>query len=385
MERYKYDVFISHAVEDKIEIANELCKRLERAGLKVWYSGNELSIGDRIESMIQKGLEQSRFGIAVLTKHYIKKNWTMREFYSMLAKERDDRKVILPVLHDISISDLRAKDLTIADKFGISTANGLDHVVNRIKNVISKEKAQENELKVSGISMASFSQQKVNKQSTLMAVLFTLLISISGFAIYSKFNHDVPTDALVYSEIGDRVNTLINHIDKKQREVINAQSGYYGTTEEIDRLLSQYMANRTPFKNVYKFDNGFETLGKRKQIEPIIKINLSSIYPNQYGIKKPKIIIKNKRESGAMVEVGYALVNDEVPGYQVESRKLKNDYEYLVEVHYENPIQYVSVDMAYSDAEMTEKKASVQLEGFKALETFVFGKGQQGWELDRVE
>ncbi|NBW34663.1 MAG: TIR domain-containing protein [Cytophagia bacterium] len=60
---YEYDAFISHAVEDKIPIANELCDRLEKAGLKIWYSGRELNAGDSISTTIGDGLNQSRFGI----------------------------------------------------------------------------------------------------------------------------------------------------------------------------------------------------------------------------------------------------------------------------------------------------------------------------------
>ena len=66
--RFKYDAFVSHAVEDKFAVANELCVRLERAGLKIWYSGKELKIGDSLEKTIETGLEQSRYGIVVLSQ-----------------------------------------------------------------------------------------------------------------------------------------------------------------------------------------------------------------------------------------------------------------------------------------------------------------------------
>ena len=56
--KYDYDAFISHAVEDKIPIANELCAKLEAAGLKIWYSGKELGVGDSIEKTIQNGLNR---------------------------------------------------------------------------------------------------------------------------------------------------------------------------------------------------------------------------------------------------------------------------------------------------------------------------------------
>lgn len=130
--KYEYDAFISHAVEDKIPIANDLCAKLEQAGLRVWYSGKELGIGDSIEKTIENGLHRSRYGIVILSPTYLAKNWTIREFYTLLAKEIEDRKVILPVLFNVTPDDLRDKDLHMADRFAVNADMGLDHVVARL-------------------------------------------------------------------------------------------------------------------------------------------------------------------------------------------------------------------------------------------------------------
>src|SRR5687768_17452931 len=110
---YKYDAFISHAVEDKIPIANELCARLEAQGLKIWYSGRELSVGDRITDKIHEGLDQCRFGIVILSSSYISKMWTLREFYTLLVRENKGEKTILPILYDVTPDELAKKDLTM--------------------------------------------------------------------------------------------------------------------------------------------------------------------------------------------------------------------------------------------------------------------------------
>lgn len=135
---YEYDAFISHAVEDKIPIANELCARLEQAGLRVWYSGKELGIGDSIEKTIERGLNRSRYGIVVLSPTYLAKNWTIREFYTLLAKEIEDRKVILPVLYNVTPDDLKERDLHMADRFAVNADLGLEYVVDRLVREIRK-------------------------------------------------------------------------------------------------------------------------------------------------------------------------------------------------------------------------------------------------------
>jgi hypothetical protein len=135
---YEYDAFISHAVEDKIPIANELCAKLERAGLKIWYSGKELGVGDSIEKTIERGLNRSRYGIVIFSPTYLAKNWTIREFYTLLAKEIEEQKVILPVLYNITLDDLKNKDLLMADRFAVNSDKGTDFVVERLVREIKK-------------------------------------------------------------------------------------------------------------------------------------------------------------------------------------------------------------------------------------------------------
>ena len=140
--KYEYDAFISHAVEDKIPIANELCAKLERAGLKIWYSGKELGIGDSIEKTIERGLNRSRYGIVIFSPTYLAKNWTIREFYTLLAKEIEEQKVILPVLYNITLDELKNKDLVMADRFAVNSDRGIDFVVERLVREIRKKPVQ---------------------------------------------------------------------------------------------------------------------------------------------------------------------------------------------------------------------------------------------------
>ena len=141
--KYEYDAFISHAVEDKIPIANELCAKLEQAGLKIWYSGKELGVGDSIEKTIEKGLNRSRYGIVIFSPTYLAKNWTIREFYTLLAKEIKEQKVILPVLYNITLDELKNKDLLMADRFAVNSDRGIDFVVDRLVREIRKTKSPE--------------------------------------------------------------------------------------------------------------------------------------------------------------------------------------------------------------------------------------------------
>lgn len=53
----KYDVFISHASEDKELLVRELAIALRNLGLRVWYDEFTLKPGDSLYESIDRGLE----------------------------------------------------------------------------------------------------------------------------------------------------------------------------------------------------------------------------------------------------------------------------------------------------------------------------------------
>lgn len=82
----KYDVFISHASEDKEEVAQPLAEQLKQVGLEVWLDEFELKLGDSIRRKIENGLAESRFGIVILSPDYFRKEWPQKELDALIAK-----------------------------------------------------------------------------------------------------------------------------------------------------------------------------------------------------------------------------------------------------------------------------------------------------------
>lgn len=66
----KYDVFVSHASEDKEELVKPLVLALQAAGYKVWYDEFTLKVGDSLRRSIDSGLVNSRYGIVVFSKAF---------------------------------------------------------------------------------------------------------------------------------------------------------------------------------------------------------------------------------------------------------------------------------------------------------------------------
>jgi hypothetical protein len=115
--------FISHAAEDKEEVARPLAHELTRLGLRVWYDDYELHVGDSLRRRIDDGLARSRFGIVVLSPSFFAKNWPQYELDGLVTKEMQNReKVILPLWHKVSKDEVIRYSPTLADKVALSTA-----------------------------------------------------------------------------------------------------------------------------------------------------------------------------------------------------------------------------------------------------------------------
>ena len=137
---YPYDVFVSHASEDKKAIARPLSEELRRRGLRVWYDEFSLTVGDSLRRSIDHGLSRSRFGVVILSRHFFKKHWTDRELGGLFSREVNGVKVILPVWHDVDSSDVRNFSPMLADLMGVSTSIGLHHVVDELMAAMKKAK-----------------------------------------------------------------------------------------------------------------------------------------------------------------------------------------------------------------------------------------------------
>jgi TIR domain/Sulfatase-modifying factor enzyme 1 len=134
----QWDVFISHASEDK-DIARNLAYRLEDSGLQVWFDSFQLNTGDSLRGKIDEGLAASEYGVVILSQAFFAKKWPQRELNGLLSREEEGRKIILPVWHGITASDIRKYSPILADKLAPSTAEGISTVTQSILSAIFKE------------------------------------------------------------------------------------------------------------------------------------------------------------------------------------------------------------------------------------------------------
>lgn len=129
----QWDVFISHASEDKDSLVRPLASALEKTGLQVWFDATALLVGDSLRGKIDEGLSHSRYGIVILSPNFFRKPWPQQELDGLVSKEVSGIKVILPVWHNIDFEGVRARSPMLAGRLAAKSSDGMERVVTELR------------------------------------------------------------------------------------------------------------------------------------------------------------------------------------------------------------------------------------------------------------
>ena len=137
----EYDVFISHASEDKDDVARPLAEALRNNGLTVWYDEFELRIGDSLRRKIDKGIANSNFGVIVISRDFIDKGWTNYELDGLITRAVNGEQTMLPVWHNITKREVINYSPSLADKLARSTTDfTVEEIADEIADLIQEKK-----------------------------------------------------------------------------------------------------------------------------------------------------------------------------------------------------------------------------------------------------
>ncbi|MGE0681890.1 MAG: TIR domain-containing protein [Candidatus Binatia bacterium] len=120
--RPHWDLFISHASEDKDTFVRPLAAALQGLGVSVWYDEYSLRLGDSLSRSIDRGLADSSFGLVVVSPAFIRKPWPEYELRGLVAREIMQDRVILPIWHGVTRTDVLAFSPPLCDKVALNTA-----------------------------------------------------------------------------------------------------------------------------------------------------------------------------------------------------------------------------------------------------------------------
>jgi len=95
---YQYDVFISHSSKNK-QVARMLAMELKHAGLSVWFDEWMIKVGDDIYLEVEKGLENSKSVVVLMSPHFFDSEWAVFERSTLAFRDpANKQRTILPVL-----------------------------------------------------------------------------------------------------------------------------------------------------------------------------------------------------------------------------------------------------------------------------------------------
>lgn len=136
--RHGWDVFISHAGEDKVTVARPLAQSLRSLGLRVWLDETELRIGDNLRRKIDEGLAHSRFGIIILSPAFFRKEWPQYELDGLITNQNSGgRRVLLPIWHGITENEVRMRSPSLAGAVALNTnSRSINYIAAEIARVV---------------------------------------------------------------------------------------------------------------------------------------------------------------------------------------------------------------------------------------------------------
>lgn len=115
------DIFLCHAWDDRQGVAKELYDLLMARGVSVWFSENDIGLGEPFLRAIDKGLAKSRIGIVLVTPALLERlpaaGVADKELSVLLARDQ-----LVPIVHNTTYEDLREVSPMLASRNGLDTA-----------------------------------------------------------------------------------------------------------------------------------------------------------------------------------------------------------------------------------------------------------------------
>lgn len=134
-----YDIFISHASEDRASIARPIFEACERLGLKAFLDEEHIAWGETFTKKINIALGAARTVLAIISSTSVTKDWPLTEVNTALALDVAGDKTVVPLI--VGKPDLSRLPL-IRGKDYLEWRNDPQLVAIRLREVVARHRPE---------------------------------------------------------------------------------------------------------------------------------------------------------------------------------------------------------------------------------------------------
>ena len=309
----EWDVFLSHASEDKDEIVRPLVKKLEEMSISVWHDENCISYGDSIVEKVTQGLERSYIGIVILSPSFFKKNWTTFELGAITLKRSMKEQVLIPLLYNIDFSEVALKMPFLADIKALKYTNS--SMLNRIALEISLKVSEIrcNYSNIYDLELIDISELFLRRQDPYSKLIAN---HIEKYIYLEKKDRDM---AIIRAKI------MLQTILKKLSEKDEFDNDFESIIDKVSCLNSNIKEH---FKMIFRFaeiaqnNTELENITSTHSTE-VTSLTLRSILNWYYNSYQPDSLSKERKI--VPIPIGKITVDDIKESFDIEQLLLRKD------------------------------------------------------------
>lgn len=133
------DIFLCHAWDDRQSSAKELYNLLISKGVSVWFSENDIRLGEPLMRAIDKGLANSRIGLVLVTPAFLqrlpKEGIAEKELSALLYRNQ-----LVPIVHNTTYEALREVSPLLGSRSGLDTSEeSMSEIATKLAELVALE------------------------------------------------------------------------------------------------------------------------------------------------------------------------------------------------------------------------------------------------------
>ena len=273
MKNQAYDVFLSFSVNDRNELVIPLLAHLQRHGLRVWYSTDELTIGDSLQQSILSGLKRSRFGLFLITPDSIDRPWPTNELNVKWGISVNKDTSVLPVLHKVSYREAVAKYPALTDKWSLSTEKGLAYIAREVADRIKKYK---------------YKKRVRLCRNILILSSIVYLLCLLGFREYNQHNlytaYSTSENQNLRMVLDKKISQYLIKEDKKYKAQIEQSGAIPIMQKTAIKISGKFNRLEARYRNTYEFIAPASYFHNKVHVEPAANIDFDTLSSlNNFG------------------------------------------------------------------------------------------------------